>query len=263
MSPTPLYTIESCRAAHQLNWSLTLFWRREPPNEQEWLEPLRTATEVDDVRIVEHRFTNRGNSQFLISTKPTVSPSATIRSIKGRLQHRVRTILPKAFQRNYSIQSVGSGNTTAIENYVAKQTGHHRMADAAVQKRLERYQIVDTAIDLSQMRRSSYGLFLHNLHLVMVHRDRDVEVCEESLQRSIDTMRKICRKKGRLLSRAGLVADHMHLTLGCGVNEAPGDVALNTMNNLTFAHGMKGLFEDSYYVGTFGPYDLNAIRRGL
>ena len=66
-----------------------------------------------------------------------------------------------------------------------------------------------------------------------------------------------------MLSRAGLVADHLHLTLGCGVNEAPEDVAVCYMNDLAFNHGMKDLFEDSYYVGTFGPYDLNAVRLGL
>ena len=35
------------------------------------------------------------------------------------------------------------------------------------------------------------------------------------------------------------------------------------MNNLALAHGMTALFEESYYVGTFGSYDLNAVRQNL
>jgi len=36
-------------------------------------------------------------------------------------------------------------------------------------------------------------------------------------------------------------------------------VALSYLNNLVFAHGMKALFCFSYYVGTFGEYDMGAI----
>ena len=32
------------------------------------------------------------------------------------------------------------------------------------------------------------------------------------------------------------------------------------MNNIAFAHGMTELFKPSYYVGTFGEYDMNAVR---
>jgi hypothetical protein len=35
------------------------------------------------------------------------------------------------------------------------------------------------------------------------------------------------------------------------------------MNNLAYVQGMKPMFRFSYYVGTFGPYDRGAIRRGL
>jgi hypothetical protein len=33
------------------------------------------------------------------------------------------------------------------------------------------------------------------------------------------------------------------------------------MNNLAFAHGMQPVFCQSYYVGTFGEYDIRTIRR--
>jgi hypothetical protein len=68
--------------------------------------------------------------------------------------------------------------------------------------------------------------------------------------------------KGRLqhLIRDGL-SDHVHLTLGCAIGESPEAVGLTYLNNLACAHGMQALFRHSYYVGTFGEYDLEAIRR--
>ncbi len=60
-----------------------------------------------------------------------------------------------------------------------------------------------------------------------------------------------------------LVANHLHVLLGCDVADAPRDVALSLMNNLAYAHGMKRVYESSFYVGTFGPYDHGAIRPPL
>ncbi len=72
-----------------------------------------------------------------------------------------------------------------------------------------------------------------------------------------------CRKKGWLLSRLALVGNHLHLLVGCDVTDIPCDAALSLLNNLAFAHGMKPVYEHSFYIGTFGPYDQHAIRRRL
>lgn len=72
-----------------------------------------------------------------------------------------------------------------------------------------------------------------------------------------------CRRKGWLLSRLALVGNHLHVLMGCDVTDAPRDAALSLMNNLAFAHGMKPVYEYSFYVGTFGAYDHHAIRHRL
>jgi hypothetical protein len=59
------------------------------------------------------------------------------------------------------------------------------------------------------------------------------------------------------------VGNHLHVLVGCDVVDAPRDVALSMMNNLAFAHGMTPVYRQSFYVGTFGPYDHGAIRRRL
>src|SRR5687768_5904618 len=104
----PFYTTQNCRVAYQLNWSLSIFWHDPVESPDSWLEPLKVIVEEDGVRVLEHRLSAKNVSQFLLSTKPQVSPSAAIRSVKGRLQYLVRQQRPIAFRRNYSIHSVGS-----------------------------------------------------------------------------------------------------------------------------------------------------------
>jgi len=67
-------------------------------------------------------------------------------------------------------------------------------------------------------------------------------------------------KCGHLLSDAGTVPDHDHLTLGCGITESPMDIGLLYLNQLACAYGNIPIFQYGFFVGTFGPFDLNAIR---
>lgn len=52
----------------------------------------------------------------------------------------------------------------------------------------------------------------------------------------------------------------------CRVGVAPTgktNTSHGALNNLIYGEGMKPLFEFSYYVGTFGEYDLGAVRHAL
>jgi hypothetical protein len=57
------------------------------------------------------------------------------------------------------------------------------------------------------------------------------------------------------------VSNHLHILLGCSVDESPQMVALALMNNIAYAFEMKPVLEFSFYAGTFGPYDRGAIRK--
>jgi REP element-mobilizing transposase RayT len=228
-----------------------------------WLAALKEAVENDGVRILEHRFITDSVSQFLVSTKPHLSPAQILRFIKGRLQHLLRAWAPKAFRRNYSILSVGDGNRDAVEGYIGAQLQHHRMADPRVEAMLTTYQFANSECDLGQKRRSSHGEFIYNLHLVVVHQQRFVEIREKFFRRSFEMILGNAAKKNHLISRLSLLADHLHWTLGCAIDESPLEVGLSYLNNLAFVHGMRPLFEFGFFAGTFGPYDMNAIRRKL
>lgn len=255
----PIYTPHNTNPAYQLNWGLTIFWRETPIGEENWLPDLQEATEPDGVKVIKHRTTTEGASQYFISTKPHVSPSEMVRSVKGRLQHLIRERLPKAFRRNYSLRGVGSATRKAVEEYVAAQLGHHRMADPKVQQRLTAFQRTDPRVDLAKPSFSSHGEYWYNLHVVMVNDERWMEVRHDVLHKLSDMVQRVALKHDYRLSRVGLLADHLHLTMGCPIDRSPEDVALGYLNNCAFACGMRPAFEFGYYVGTIGEYDRGAV----
>lgn len=254
-APVPIYTPENCKAAFQLNWAVSLFWH-EPPGGCGWLTELSEASERDGVRILKHELITPGVSQFLASTRPDVAPERIVWSIKGRLQHAVRSERPKAFRRNYGLRSIGSASREAVERYLGSQVAHHPMADAHVQALLREVQIDDPSVDLSQPRQNAHALYWYNLHVCFVAEGRCMEVRREPLLRMRDAIVKAAAKHGHRLSKGGILPDHIHLAVGCDVRESPGEVALSYMNNLAHACGMKRVFSFGFYAGTFREYDL-------
>ena len=261
-APQPLYTAASCTVSHRLMWSLAIFWR-EPMPAPDWLPALAAALAPDGIHVLEHYPAADNVSQFLISSMPHRSPSDIIRLVKGRLQYIVRVTRPKPFRRNYWIGSIGPSGRDVVEEYVRTQLQHHRMADPRTQESLRRLQVSCAQVDLSAKRLSAHGEFIHNLHLVFVHDARWLEPREEELAMNNETVLRVAEKKGHRVSAIGVFPDHMHITVGCDVDDAPGEVALSYMNNLVYRHQMRPLFQNGYYAGTFGEYDLWAIRRRL
>jgi REP element-mobilizing transposase RayT len=259
----PLYTPANCVPAYQLRWSLSLFSTAELPSAAAWSEAVRESIERDGVRLLEQRFYAPNVWQFLLSTRPDVAPPAIVKSVKGRLQHLVQGSCPSAFRRNVSLTSIGDAKRETVEAYIANQLGHHRMADPRVQQRLAAFQLSFPAVDLSIPQFSSHGRYLYNLHLVLVHEDRWCDVSEDRLTVTNEMIQRVAAKKGHRLSRAAILADHLHLALGCWVDESPDVVALAYLNNLAYTHGMQPIYQFSYFVGTFGEYDIEAVRRAL
>ena len=133
------------------------------------------------------------------------------------------------------------------------------MADDRVEQRLKEFQIHRPDVDLSEPRRTTHAQYWHNLHVVLVNDGRYMEVRDEVLDLVHHMILDVSAAKGHLLSRAAIVPDHIHLTLGCGLNESPEEVVLSYMNNLAHVCGLKEVFNYSYYVGTFSEYDIGVI----
>ena len=148
---------------------------------------------------------------------------------------------PKAFSRKYAYRSVGT-------------------ADPRVQARLAKYQREYPEVDLSEPRCSAHGRYWYNLHLAVVTDHRYIELRDDVLTLWGDTVEKTARKHGHLLSRMGVLPEHLHVLLGCRQEEAPDRVALAYMNNLAYVSGRKPIFKSNFYVGTVGEYNLRSVR---
>ncbi len=255
----PIYTENNCTPDHRILWTLALFWQ-DQRHDSDWLESLNEAVQKDDVQILNHNASGPTTDQFLLHAGAHLPPKDVIRSVKGRLQHLVRFDVPKAFRKNYSIKSIGQTTAEVIEEYVGSQLSRHPMAEADVNERMQKYQLRFPDVDLSEPRYSSHGEYVYNLHLVFVHEERWAEIREEVLQNVTDVIVKAADSKGHLLRAAGILSDHVHIAVGCGIEDAPQDVALSYMNNLAYAHGMDRIYQYGYYAATFGQYDLCAVK---
>jgi hypothetical protein len=91
MAPTlqPIYTIDNCSPAYQLNWAVSLFGNQALPNPGPCVELAKPLLEQDGVRILEYRHLSAKVLALLISTKPSVSPARLLRVLKGRLQYAI------------------------------------------------------------------------------------------------------------------------------------------------------------------------------
>ena len=101
--------------------------------------------------------------------------------------------------------------------------------------------------------------FQDNLHVVLVHRERWMEIREDVLERIHDMLLRTSDAKGYLLSRAGILADHVHLVLGCPIDVAPDEVVLGFLNNLAYVQGMRPIYQYGAFVGTLGEYTSSAL----
>ncbi len=259
----PLYTPAHVKAAFQLRWSLAVFAKTQLPPAESWLSDLKAVVERDNVRILEVGARPKDLWQFYLSTTPDVAPPTIVKSIKGRLQHRLRPTNPDCFRRNFLLTAVGDARREVVEDYIASQLGHHRVADPRVQTRLEDFQLSFSEVDLAERQLTSHGAYVYGLHLVLVHEGRWNEVREVELAKSRDMVLRVAKSKRHRLSRVSVLADHLHLIAGIPPDQSPQDVALGYMNNLAYAHGMRAVFCPSFYVGTVGEYDTGAIWTSL
>ena len=255
----PIYTADNCRFRADIRWGVTLFWRVAPAVDLP-ITTLAECLEPDGIQLQSHREVRPAVTQFALTALPHVAPPTIVARVKGRLQYLLRDVCPKAFQRNFTLRSFGHIRRQVAEDYVASQLDHHVMAAEHIQQRFHQYQIEQPNVDLAQPQYSAHGVYWYTLHLVLVHQQRWNIVDEVVLKRVHDMILSVCRARRFRLSRGGILADHLHLTMGCPFEQSPVEVALCFLNNLAFAHGMKTVFQYGAYIGTFGEYDVRSVK---
>ena len=139
------------------------------------------------------------------------------------------------------------------------------MADPRVQAVFERIQLCNRHVDLSLPHEGDHAIYWYNLHMVLVHTERFREVCEERIAARRAMIVGVCEKQRYLLSRAGIVSDHVHLTLGGVPNQSPGEIAVRFMNNLAYREEMKRVLSSGIMWGRLasmisGPFRERSVQ---
>ena len=259
-TPSPAYTLENTTCAFQLLYSVAVFWKDPCPGDL-WLPELQTQCEASQLRILKHRFGTTTCSLFLVSTRPNIAATEVVRGIKGRLKTLVQASRPKAFQRNYDIHSIGSTTREKTENYVAGQLQHHAIGKKQIRDcRLDDLQLIDPDVDLGRYRLTSHGRYRCNLHIALRFQESNLPLASGSLERVRTVARRTADRHHLLLSRLGLLCDHLHLVVGIPATSDPVSVALSFMNNIAWVFGMQPVLWHSCYLGTIGEYDLGAVK---
>jgi len=255
----PIYRTDGCQSAYQLNWSLTLLAAKDFGFPKPILEDLQHTLELDGIRVLEWRLTAPDVVQLFLSTKPGLAPCEIIRFVKGRWQYTARKSVPVAFKRNYCITSVGSANAMVLDQYVDQQAIKHRMAQERVQTMFEDLQFQNPDIDLGLLQSTSYGRYIYSLQVVVETQDGWNDVRQSALTGYRQAIQQTCISNLWRLSRIAILANHIHMLVGPTVEASPESVALSFLNCLAESQKRKAIFKFSYYVGTFGPYNRNAI----
>ena len=215
----------------KLRWGLTIFWQKSA-DESHWYEALVESLADQGIRILSWRWKRTNVLQFAISTIPTMSPGRIVKSVREVLQSQIRNIPHAALRQRYAIRSFGTQERKIVEAYIANQPSHHPMATNTAQELFESLTLDDAHIDLSQPRHANGGIFWYNLHIAMVYFGRWRCTNREWLVTTQNAVVATSQKKQWRLSRLSLVADHLHFSVGCSLEDSPLEVVLSTMNNI-------------------------------
>ncbi|MFN0051874.1 MAG: transposase [Planctomycetales bacterium] len=259
----PLYRLSDQSPAYQLRyswcgWTETGNFQDLPADS--WTA-LTAAWETDDLRLLK-RSLQDDTVQLTFSATPSVSPIFLAARAKGRLQHALRKakVKPVEFSRKLAVRSIGDNTASDVEKYIESQVSSAGFVDADFAKFLEQFTVNDRSIDLSQPTESNSGRYWYNLHLVLVTDGRHRFVDEPSLRQLRDGSLKIGAKKGYRISALSVMPDHLHVALRGAIDQSPDQIALAFQNNLAFMVNRGAIWRPGFYVGTFGEYNMNAIR---
>lgn len=265
MPAVPLYDPASADAAYELRYS----WTGWPSSGRftapmaELVAAVQAAWEDDGMKVLEQHCAAEV-VQILFSARPNLSPQFIAARAKGRLDHAARkggkTL---AFSRKLAVRSIGDNTRRDVEAYIERQVRKERFADARFEKAMEQFTVCDPNVDLSMPTETARGRYWYNLHMVLVVDGRRRISEQRILAQLRDATANIAAKKGHLISRLSVMPDHLHAALRPSPEESPIDVVYAYQNNLAYMLRTGRIWTDSFYVGTFGEYSMQAIRNSV
>jgi REP element-mobilizing transposase RayT len=211
----------------------------------------------DGLTVLEYRWFPE-HVQILFQATPDLAPTFVAARAKGRLDHALRTAgIDMPLSRKTSVRALGDNTRHDVEAYVEHQVDKEQFLDPQFEAGLAELQVVNNEVDLSEPASSVHGKYWYNLHAVFVTEQR-VRLRDLQQLRTIrNAMLKIVAKKEHAVSRLAVMPDHLHIALRPRIEESPLQVASAYLNNL--GHMVGRLWQDGYYVGTFGEYSAHVV----
>ena len=256
------YLNQNIHPAHDLHYSWTgwprantTFPPRCPPD---LTEHLRNAFLPDGLTLESHTW-NPQHIHLSFRALPDHAPTWIAQRAKGRLDHTLRKIgSPLSFSRKVSLRAFGHNKTAVVETYIREQLNHVDLADPRYRQRLASAALHFPETNLSEPAIHSHSRYWYNLHLVFVVADR-YRIGNPTFLREL--RRRIAEKtiqEGYALKRAAIMPDHLHLALRGDPNHSPAQIATG-LQQATAEVAHCRIWEEKFYVGTFGAYDCNAV----
>jgi REP element-mobilizing transposase RayT len=256
------YSTHNLKPPHDIHYSWTGFPADSafPATLPEGLiASLSTEFTTDALELESHVWSSDA-IHLTVAASPDVAPVWVAQRLKGRLDHALRSRgSPVSFSRKVSLRAFGHNRTPVVEHYVRDQLKHVDLADPRYRETLASVAINDPAIDLSEPAISNHGRYWYSLHLVFVVAGR-YRVGERGfLDRLRECVMGVSGNLGCALKRAAVMPDHLHLALRGNPTLAPSEIAVGLQEATAAVAGCR-LWEESFYVGTFGDYDFRAIK---
>ena len=250
---------------------------------------LAEAYMVDGLELESHIWSPE-RIQLTFRADPSIAPVQVSQRAKGRLDHALRLasassstsastgtspvggvgksgdpsgLVPEAkevvpFSRKVALRAIGHNRNAVVDAYVRDQLEHIDLADPSYRQLLASVAINNPSVNLSEPEQSSHGRYWYNLHLVFVVVDRYRIGNLQFLEQLRERIQEICVQEGSALKRAAIMPDHLHLALRGNPRKSPAAIALG-LQVATAEVARCRIWEDDFYVGTFGDYDCGAV----
>ena len=262
MIPQEHYRSDNTTAAYSLRWS----WAGWPStgtfpslDSNAW-GTLHSLWEKDGIRVLERRCTD-SQWQLTVSSRTNVVPSFIVARLKGRIDHAFRSSKSGfQFSRKVSLRSLGSNTEVEVQDYIANQVQKAGFCDPKFASQLSSFTRKWEPSDCAEAIVVTSGRYWFQLHLVLVvdhrHSIRDLQF----LGRLFEEVQSIALDRRYRLSAVSVMPDHLHIGVRGVVEESPEAIALAFMNETCRSMKINPIWRPSYYVGTVGAYNMNAVR---
>lgn len=263
MSHSDGYLPETTTPAYSLRWSWT-GWPSQgtmPKTTNEDWSILAQLWEQDGIRLLERKC-EQDYWQATVSTKPKVGPSFIVSRIKGRIDYLFRSRrVPFKFSRKVALRAIGNNTTHEVQEYIRKQVDSENFYDPDFATALKQFtHVCKESDDFCSPIEVTSGRYWYVLHLVLVvdgrSRIRDLEF----IGRIFKTCQTVALDRDERLGSIAVMPDHLHLCLRGSVSDSPETIAISYMNESCRRLKVVGLWRPSFYVGTTGAYNMNAVR---